>query len=482
MKSARMLVIAVAWLGLLSAGCTGMQMGIAFPVSTTRPASNGSTANDTLVNRVHGDTVTPAVGDRPADKAGDAAARTRADGNADSSDPQVVALTQRIGSLAGRLGDDKTGRTSTSDDRTNTRPTTTAPADVQPRDRSAGRGPQTPRTIAQVQGRDSSSAVPMTANVGVDTTAATSVPPAPQAAAGDPAMQSETTASPAPRAMPLIQPTPPSANAASLANVSVEIVDIRPVVTPVTSGTAAAAASANQPAQSDGTARASDLKGLIAQLEQSMQQKPPHPEDTLRLRLLYLAAGQDEQAVAPIKDADPVQAELLAAIVKAVASSRQAMLAPQNSSPAALNAAEELHRLISQQSGVTIPRLALVTKVTSYGDYEAISPARFKAGGEIHAYVYTEIANFRSEPVDGDRIHALLAEKVQVFDKTGKMIWERNEANIEDRVRTPRRDFFIPFPIHLSASLPAGDYVLKVTIEDRIGGTTDQQRLSFSIQ
>jgi hypothetical protein len=213
-----------------------------------------------------------------------------------------------------------------------------------------------------------------------------------------------------------------------------------------------------------------------------MQQRPPHPEDTLRLRLLYLAAGQDEQAVAPIKDMDPVQAELLAAIVKAISSSRQAMLQPLDSNPAALTAAEELRRLIGQQAGVVIARLALVTKVTSYGDYEAISPARFKAGNEIHAYVYTEVGNFRSEPVDGDRLHTLLAEKVQVFDAAGKIVWERSENKIEDRVRSPRRDFFIPFPIHLPANLAPGDYVLKVTIEDRIGSTTDQQRLSFSIQ
>ena len=105
-----------------------------------------------------------------------------------------------------------------------------------------------------------------------------------------------------------------------------------------------------------------------------------------------------------------------------------------------------------------------------------------QAGGEINAYVYTEIGNFHSEPVDGDRLRTLLGEKVQVFDSAGKTVWERHESNIEDRARTPRRDFFIPFPIHLPANLPAGDYVLKVTIEDRIGGTTDQQRLSFSIQ
>jgi len=36
--------------------------------------------------------------------------------------------------------------------------------------------------------------------------------------------------------------------------------------------------------------------------------------------------------------------------------------------------------------------------------------------------------------------------------------------------------------MRLPATLPPGEYVVKVTIEDRIGGTTDQQRLTFTIE
>jgi hypothetical protein len=179
---------------------------------------------------------------------------------------------------------------------------------------------------------------------------------------------------------------------------------------------------------------------------------------------------------------DPIQSELLTAVVRTVVSSRQAMLSPTSANNAALTAADELRRLLGQQAGVSVPRLALVTRVSSYGDYEEIIPLRFKSGSEIHAYAYTEVANFRSEPVDGDRLRTLLSERVQVFDGSGKVVWERIENNIEDRVRTPRRDFFIPFPVRLPAGLAPGEYVLKVTVEDRIGGTTDQKRLSFSIQ
>ena len=39
----------------------------------------------------------------------------------------------------------------------------------------------------------------------------------------------------------------------------------------------------------------------------------------------------------------------------------------------------------------------------------------------------------------------------------------------------------VPFPINLPGELPAGDYILKVTVEDKIGATADQQKLTFSV-
>jgi len=311
-----------------------------------------------------------------------------------------------------------------------------------------------------------------------------------------PGLQTESTASPVPEALPAIRPAvapPPPPTAIQPAaspmpspnptDVKVEILDVRPAAAPAPDTAAESASAApNQPAQAEATKQACALETAIADLEEQIQKRPPQPEDELKLQLLYLAAGREEEPAEAAGGIDPIQSELLSAIVRTISASRQAMLSPLAANTDALNAADELRRLLGQQSGVSIPRIALVTKVASYGDYDLISPLRFKAGSEIHAYVYTEVANFRSEPVDGDRLRTLLSERVEVFDAGGRVVWDRHEPDIEDRVRTPRRDFFIPFPIRLPASLAAGEYVLKVTIEDRIGGTTDQQRLSFSIR
>ena len=43
------------------------------------------------------------------------------------------------------------------------------------------------------------------------------------------------------------------------------------------------------------------------------------------------------------------------------------------------------------------------------------------------------------------------------------------------------RDFFVPFPLTLPAHTPPGQYILKITVEDKLGATTDQQRITFTV-
>lgn len=460
MKSARMLIAVVAVGGLGLTGCMEARFGIVPPIRS-KPFVDMTGPN------------MPAT--QPAAQAmAKPEGAPASDGEA-SNDPAVNALAQQIDAMSLRpitakpeKAPDQQVSPSPNPGADNTATAANRTEGAASADRSAP--VEANRTLANGPVRDRTAR-----SVASAERAGTPDPPAPVLA--------DVAASPAPRPEPVIQPSPAAAQApVASANVGVEIVEVRPVMGVTAVAPAAAPGSPNQPAEPGRVQQPVNLSNVISQLEQALEQQPPTPEDVLRLRLLYLAAGMDDKSTAPVNGMDPVQAELLTAIVKTVASTRQSIQQPQNSSTAALTCADELRRLLGQQLGVSIPRVALVTKVNSFGDYEAISPLRFKQGNEIHAYVYTEISNFRSEPMDGDRLHTLVSEQVQVFDAAGKSVWERNEPKIEDVVRTPRRDFFIPFPLHLPASLPPGDYVVKVTVEDRIGGTTDQQRLSFSIQ
>ena len=223
------------------------------------------------------------------------------------------------------------------------------------------------------------------------------------------------------------------------------------------------------------------MAAMIAGLEDTVAKHPEQLDDQLKLRLLYLITGQDEKAVAPLQTGDPVQAEFITALLKTLRNSKNMIADPASKDPSSLAALDELRRLLGQQLPDSIPRIALVTRINSFGDYQALTPPKFPAGRPIQVFLYTEVYNFRSEPTDEGKLHTVLSQKVQIFDSTGKIVWERTEPNIVDRVVTPRRDFFIPFPINLPGELPAGEYILKVTVEDKLGATADQQKLTFTI-
>jgi hypothetical protein len=280
-----------------------------------------------------------------------------------------------------------------------------------------------------------------------------------------------------PRAAPI------AAVAAAPPSPRVELIDVRPAARPnQSSASTGSPASANHPATAPAAGPLpADMAAMIGTLEDTVAKHPEQLDDQLKLRLLYLITGQDEKAVAPLRTGDPVQAEFITALLKTLRNSKNMISDPASKDPSSLAALDELRRLLGQQLPVSIPRIALVTRINSFGDYQALSPAKFPAGRPIQVFLYTEVYNFRSEPTDEGKLHTVLSQKVQIFDSTGKIVWERSEPNIVDRVVTPRRDFFIPFPINLPGELPAGEYILKVTVEDKLGATADQQKLTFTI-
>jgi len=261
---------------------------------------------------------------------------------------------------------------------------------------------------------------------------------------------------------------------------SVSIVGFRPARdNPAQDGSTGGAA--NQPASRGDRPATSDVAQMIAQLEDAVRQHPQQLDDQFKLRLLYLATGQKDRAVSPFKDVDPVQAEMMSALFRTIAGAQDSLRDPSKGAATALSAIEELQRVMSEQSPVVISKMALVTAVNSFGDYKAVNPPTFPKGRPVHVFCYCEIGNFHSEPTQDGRLRTLLAASLEAFDSTGKIVWQQSMPQCEDLAYTPRRDFFWPLEVKLPATLPAGDYVLKVTIEDKLGATTDQQRLTLTI-
>ncbi|HSW47034.1 MAG TPA: hypothetical protein VLM89_15835 [Phycisphaerae bacterium] len=286
-------------------------------------------------------------------------------------------------------------------------------------------------------------------------------------------VQVETAASPEP-------PGGPQPAGLTAPRPQVEIVDIRPAAedTPRSDPPTAAP---NQAVEKTPTPGHGDISRMIAQLEETVRRHPQQMDDQIKLRLLYLATGQKQRATAPLKEVDAVQGEVLSALFRTIAGTHEALRDPAQASGPVIEAVADLQRLLSGQSPVIIQKMVLVTAVNSFGDYKAVQPPLFPAGRPVHVFCYCEIGNFHSEPTQDGRLRTVLAATAEVFDSTGKIVWQQKVPQIEDLVHTPRRDFFIPLEIKLPDTLGAGEYVAKVGIEDKLGATADQQRLTFTI-
>lgn len=263
-----------------------------------------------------------------------------------------------------------------------------------------------------------------------------------------------------------------------------ELIDVRPGRGGAAQAGASDTVSAapNQPIHESEPGAGRDVPSLIAELERSIAENPRLLDEQFRLRLLYLATGQDEKAAEQPAGVDPVHGELVSTFFRALGAMGRAVRDPSQPVAGAVEAVGELDRLLRQRAPVMIPRIALVTRINSFGDYVAVDPPRFAAGQGVHVFVYTEVANYRSEPTGDGRLRTSLAQKVEVFDQDGEIIWEHAEPVIEDRTLSPRRDFFIPFEMRLDPDTPPGEYVVKVTIEDKLGATTDQHHMRFTIE
>jgi hypothetical protein len=263
----------------------------------------------------------------------------------------------------------------------------------------------------------------------------------------------------------------------------VPILDVRPRVESEADSAPTAAKTPNQPIDALPEPNADGLANMIGELEESVRKDPNLLDDQLKLRLLYLATGQDDKVSDGLDRVESVRGEMLTTLLRVLESIKPVLTQSAGATPSeGLAAVEDLQRLLKQQSPVRIPKVEFITRVGSFGDYDAVEPRRFSSAKSVHVYLYTEVANFRSEPTTDGRLRTMLSQTVEIFDSGGKIIWQRSEPLIEDRTITPRQDFFIPFEIRLPESTPSGEYTLKVTIEDKLSATTDQRRLTFTIE
>jgi hypothetical protein len=251
--------------------------------------------------------------------------------------------------------------------------------------------------------------------------------------------------------------------------------------TPEPSPAETAKTSANVAPQDSSEADA--LKKSLGEQEAKVARHPDNVEEQFRLRMMYLADGQDAKALAPADGMNEEVQEIMLAQIKALMSARSsAKRDPASWANRQMESIEALRELVSARADLRVPRVVLCTSIESFGRYEPINPCEFKAGEKNRVLVYIEVENFRSEMTTSDQFRTLLSVRQSLLSKAGEELWSAKDENIEDLSRQRRNDFYLTVgPLSIPKTLGPGDYTLKVEVEDVLGQKLNSASAKFKM-
>lgn len=234
-----------------------------------------------------------------------------------------------------------------------------------------------------------------------------------------------------------------------------------------------------------------DLEQLIARLEQEVTQSSPgtdvdaqneHLRKQVHLRLLYMIAQRQEEAMTAIPGTDSNQQEYWQQMVWAMSNSLDTNRYPEAMERAAqtvppLSAAL---RQIREQSALSIKNMTFCRKISYFGNYERFPRNDFTAGHEV--LLYTEIENFVSSPTAEGEYRTSLKSLIEIADAQGKIVWTKGFPSTEDFCRNPRRDYFHNYQFYIPEDLSTGTYTLKLTIIDELSKKQASNSLNFVLK
>lgn len=217
------------------------------------------------------------------------------------------------------------------------------------------------------------------------------------------------------------------------------------------------------------------LEGKVAASPQSADEVAEHA----RLRMLYLLAGRRDDALRPIPAAAPSVQDFWAKELYGLAT----WLDTQHIDNPERRAAESRQHLsealvsLGNTSSLLVRNMAFATKIDGYGDYRPFLENKFAPGQEV--LIYAELENFRSEST-ATGYATNLSISWQILDSRGQRV-ASDECKSEEVCRSPRRDFFISYPLFLPERIYSGPHTFQLTVEDLKSQKIGQQSLEFTV-
>jgi hypothetical protein len=146
---------------------------------------------------------------------------------------------------------------------------------------------------------------------------------------------------------------------------------------------------------------------------------------------------------------------------------------------------ERLTNLLRPAAQLTIDKMCFCDQIDRYGVYHALDEDHAFQPGEV-VQVYVELQNYSSftmKEKDVDYRYCIqLASRMEIRDFNGQIAWckDLKDADRRDESLTPRRDFFINYPLQVPR-LPPGPYTLWLIVTDVPTKRKTEHTLDFRI-
>jgi hypothetical protein len=202
-------------------------------------------------------------------------------------------------------------------------------------------------------------------------------------------------------------------------------------------------------------------------LSRRVKEYPRDVSGHLEYQLLQFLLDEPAPQLAVLSALPSEDREMISAVIDGLTNFRNALRADNNMLLSKkIKPILEMSGRLRAQADLTIPAIVLCTKVSGFGNYDPIEPARFPAGVDNRAIIYCEIANFSSSLNDRQQWETRLKWDMTLYSDTGLRVWADRTESIVDTTRNRRHDFFVRKQITLPRTLPIGRYLLKATIID----------------
>ncbi len=204
------------------------------------------------------------------------------------------------------------------------------------------------------------------------------------------------------------------------------------------------------------------------------------PEDEMRLRMLYMAARQYDNAVHAIPGLPAGEQEFWTAQFHGLGTLLNSAKNPDVPSRTAESkqVLAEATSKLGELAPLVVRNLAFCTRVHSYGCVETFQSNKFTP--EQRVLLYAEVDNFASESTARGH-HTSLRSSYQIFDARGQRIADEELASTEELCQNRRHDFFVVYDFHLPKQIFPGKHTLRLTIEDLKGKKIGDSAIDFEI-